>query len=353
MNESRSLQLEVSSYNTRAFGRFCLATAAVGALPVFLNEGITDLGYFLCLGMPLLSGLGLLSIRRGLSVDREKRTLTRWWGVGLTHGKAWPLSRSKTWPLESAERIAVRCDLPEDEEWPASYYAEVHGKSDSFTVESDHRYEAVRRNAEAIARSVGLSLEDTTLEEEPPERKKRIPSTPDLARTTAQSQGRSWIVQVPASRSLAPYYQPLWLLLASSFFVAALLSDSKAMPSVLRLYALGACVCAVLFFLMRAERSRSVNYRLRGGGQGLEIEARWTFGRTRQWIEPRELRQIDVVRAKKARDWENAELLIRWEQSQIRLGSHVPRKELRERARELRAALELPTEPHRMAAGKS
>jgi membrane protein YdbS with pleckstrin-like domain len=102
----------------------------------------------------------------------------------------------------------------------------------------------------------------------------------------------------------------------------------------------GTCLF-LLLFLVQAEHRRGLRHWLRASREGMEVESRWLFGHKRVLLPARSLQQVEVVRGGESGTWRHAELLVRGEGQQVRVGWHVPVAELRWRARELREAVGL------------
>lgn len=280
-------------------------------------------------GLPLLGAAGCFMVRRGMILDRRAGTLTDWSGV------LFPM-KHKTVPLGSPTRVLVRYIAPDSSDGSATYYAELEGAPEPVYLANSGDYDRVRRAAEDAALYLGVPLVDSS-QEPPTQEKGRAPGSP--ADTTSRLEGSTRVVYVPASRGITAFVvaiiMAMWL--AGPLYALAL-----ARPWVLKAGLAGAWLCVVVGALVWAERNRSVRYWLRASGAGLELESHWSFGRAVRRFARDELRQLDLVRGETNSDWEQAELLVRSATHRVRLGSHVPPAELRQRVQELRAGLDLP-----------
>jgi hypothetical protein len=327
-------------------------------------------GLFFCSGVPTAVGLSIFFYRTGLFVDRRARTATTWWGVGF------PWSR-KTQPLGPEPRIRFSS---ERRKMPKSgmmtfYLATLEGGPEPLVFQNHPEYEPVRESAEEVARYLGVPLEDATRDslekaqqvhdamqtalqaQEVPGWAKQFVQDRMVAAareqglegfrapgvTTSQLEGGTRVVHIPPSGEKAPF---VGALLIAGVFGGVLYASRASLlrdPWFMALFG-GGMGLFLLVFLVQAEHRRGLQHWLRASREGLEVESRWLFGHKRVLLPARSLQQVEVVRGSDSGTWRHAELLLRGEGQQVRVGWHVPVAELRHRARELREAAGLPSE---------
>lgn len=132
----------------------------LGGLGAFGWEGDLPPRLMVIVGVGLCIGaVGVLTYRRGVSLDRRRGLLTQWRG-------AFGLRQEETMPLDSVRCVILRCEKRENPSPDAGasgytvYPVWVAGKAHSLKLSNELEYEEARATAERTAQLLGVQWED-------------------------------------------------------------------------------------------------------------------------------------------------------------------------------------------------
>ncbi len=201
-----------------------LFALALGIIPAHMEGGAELPVLFISLfGTPFfLVGALLVFGRSGLTIDKSRGSISRWWGLLV------PM-RSEETPLGLVQAVHLGYD-PGDSDSPATYPVELvlDGARAPIAVQSGTGYPQMRALAERLAALIGKPCEDTStgqrvvrdpkrLDESLRDRVRRlgeklssVPSPPSTLRTRVTQRGTAVTLEIPAPPRSLFHFIPLF-----------------------------------------------------------------------------------------------------------------------------------------------
>jgi hypothetical protein len=300
-------------------------------------------------GVMALLGATFMSVRFGVIVDRQRRTITTWWGLLVPiHKTEHPFSQSHHVILSREERSAGRSSY---EVFPVR----LEGAStDAITIHEPRDYDKARRLGEEVAKFLHLEIRDRSSGEEVAREagaldkslRQRVKRSGLTTRMPQQPPGAKASVSFGGKRAdvtidIPPIAHWLWFALAG-LLIAALSAvfiefDSKLtkdLPNIGHLsFTFLVLLCLTLpAMLFIAYRMGAVHHeRLTVSSSELVLTRRSLFGTNTTRLKADEIEEVEITRDSKSKIGGSAagRVVIRSDRGSVELGAMRSEEELR------------------------
>lgn len=128
--------------------------AALLVLPLPIESWVRNCGLLIGLAF-LVAGAVAVSSRRGITIDRKLRTLTKWWGLFV------PMLRT-TVSLDALTSVSITEKLSQSDQTSVAFPVRIMGPANPLRLDRPRDYQKARALAKQIARLLALPIEDST-----------------------------------------------------------------------------------------------------------------------------------------------------------------------------------------------